>query len=155
MQGADFQQYIDKFPCLKPFYRGTFSVDSLPRRLNYRNFLIFNSDFKSGSGLHWLALYRSSETHIELFDSLSLNDEKKNLISSYFKFKQDIIFNETPFQLPDSISCGLFVVYYLIERSFNLDLDFLHFLELSFDENCETNERTVATFCTDILLDKY
>jgi len=155
MQGADFSQYIDKFPVLKKHFRGIFSIDTLPKRLNYRQFLIVNTDVQSGIGKHWIIFYRCTKKSIELFDSLSLTEEKKDLILKYCKFQQDVEFNETPFQLENSVSCGLYVVYYCIERSFNLDLDFLTFLELCFDENCEKNEKRVAQFCADILLDKY
>jgi hypothetical protein len=155
MQGADFYQYIDKFPELKKHFKGIFSIDTLPTKLNYRQFLIANTDVHSGIGKHWFSFYRCSKNNIELFDSLSLTDEKKNLILTYCKFQQDIIFNENSFQLPDSVSCGYFVLFYCIDRSFNLDLDFLTFLEFCFDENCEENEKKVSQFCADVLLDKY
>jgi hypothetical protein len=155
MQGADFHQYIEKFPILKKHFKGIFSIDTLPKRLNYRQFLIANTDVQSGIGKHWIIFYRCSKICIELFDSLSLNEDKKQLLLKYCKFRQEIIFNETQFQSENSSSCGYFVIYFCIEQSFNLDLDFLTFLQFCFDENCEKNELKVTQFCADVLLDKF
>ena len=155
MQGSDFHKYFDKFPELKRRFKGIFSIDTLPKKLNYRHFLIVNTDVQSGLGKHWFSFYRCAKNNIELFDSLSLNDEKKNLILTYCKFQQEITFNENPFQLQNTSTCGLYVIYYCIERTFNLDLDFLTFLELTFDENCDENEKRIARFCSDVLLDQF
>jgi hypothetical protein len=155
MQGADFYKYLDKFPTFKKHFKGIYSIDTLPKTLNYRNFLIANTDLQKGFGIHWIGFCRSSKNNIELFDSLSLTSEKQELIVKYCKFKQEILFNETEFQLKDTTTCGLFVIYYCIEIIFNLDLNYDTFLELCFDENCQENEKTVKKFCADILLDKF
>ena len=156
MQGIEFYNYIDKFPILKKhFFDGIRAIDLLPLHLKYRHFLIANFDESNARGSHWFSLYRSTKDKIELFDSLGLTEEKKNLILKHCKFSQEIIFNETPFQLHDSTTCGLFVIYFCIERSFNADLDFETFLELCFVANCEENEKVVEKFCSDILINEF
>ena len=156
MQGIEFYNYLDKFPILKTnFFSGIRSINTLPCRLNYRHFIIVNFDESTARGSHWFLFYRSTKHQIECFDSLGLTDLKKDLIVKHCKFTQEIIFNETQFQKLDSDTCGLFVIYFCIERSFNADLDFETFLELCFVENCEENELIVKKFCSDILLDKF
>ena len=90
---------------------------------------------------------------MDCFDSLSINEEKKSLIVENCKFKgiKDININETPFQSKTSISCGLFAIFFLIQRSYNLDLDFEELLEEIFVESVDENEKIVKLFCDNII----
>ena len=97
---------------------------------------------------------RTSKTCIELFDSLGIDEEKKSLITRFAKFNvNEIIFNETQFQSNTSSTCGLFVLYFIFERFFNLDVTFEDLLIDIFDINLAKNEETVKDFCEQILLD--
>jgi hypothetical protein len=154
MQSSDFQKYFECAPILKNHFIGIFSIDTLPKTIKYRQFCICNTDVQSGNGKHWICFVRSNKNSIELFDSLGIDAQKKNLIENFCKFKRvkELIFNETQFQSSFSDTCGLFVLYFLFERLFNLDISFDDLLEDIFDENVLINEKEVQDFCKNILL---
>jgi hypothetical protein len=150
MQGSEFDGYLNHFPEFKHHFKGVFSIDTLPKYLGYRNFLICNTDVKSGNGKHWLCFFQTEKKIIEVFDSLGIDNNKKLLLSSNCKFKQELIFNTTPFQDINTSSCGSFVIYFVIERLFNLDLDFEEVLELILTADVLKNEKTVSDFIKDL-----
>ena len=86
---------------------------------------------------------------MEIFDSLAIDNIKLEALKKNLKFKgiQNIHINETPVQKENSDSCGLFVVYYIWHRMYNLDLSYDEMLEQSFSTNKELNEVTVKQFC--------
>jgi hypothetical protein len=149
MQATEFIQYINHFPHFKKHFKGIFSIDTLPKSLGYRKFLICNTDFQNGNGKHWIFFGQTEKNIIELFDSLGIDEQKKKLLYEYCKFDKEIIFNTTPFQDTNTSTCGLFVLYYFFERLFNLDLDFEELLNLIFDEDISKNEKTVVEFQKD------
>ena len=154
MQGSEFQQYFDKYPCLKKHFVGVFAIDTIPTTLKNRQFCICNTDKSDGNGIHWFCFVRISKT-IECFDSLGINPQKKNILEQKCQFKNvtNIHFNQTVFQKNDTNSCGLFTIYFIIERMFNLDLEFEELLEEIFSEDLDTNEREVQKFCEEVLID--
>jgi hypothetical protein len=150
MQGSEFYEYINLFPEFKKHFKGVFSIDTLPKSLGYRKFLICNTDFQSGDGKHWLCFFQTEKNAIEVFDSLGIDNNNKHLLSIYCKFKPQLYFNTTPFQDNNSSSCGLFVLYFFIERLFNLDLELDEFLELIFEEDKQKNEKIVHDFSKEL-----
>jgi hypothetical protein len=117
MQGHEFQRYFEKFPEINKCFIGIFSIDTLPKKLNYRTFCICNTDVQTGTGKHWICFLRSDKLSIDCFDSLGVTSEKKQLLLKYCHFKAKLNINLTQFQESDSITCGLFCVYFIIERS--------------------------------------
>jgi len=147
MQATEFLKFFDHFPQFKKHFKGIFSIDTLPTKIGYRKFLICNTDTQSGEGKHWIIFGQSEKNCIELFDSLGITEEKKQLLREHCKFeKRQLIFNTTAFQDSNSSSCGLFALYFLIERMFNLDLDFEEILQLIFDSDISKNEKLVLDF---------
>ena len=98
---------------------------------------------------HLLTLFR---TTLEIFDSLGVDNTKLDTLKKYLKFKgiKNIHINETAVQQENSDSCGLFVVYYIWQRMYNLDLSFDEILEQSFTIEKESNEENVKQFCEQI-----
>ena len=135
MHGFEFHEYLNAFPVLKKHFKGIFSIDTLPKVLKFRQFLICNTDIKTGAGLHWFVLIRNSKYGIECFDSLGISSYKKDQLTKYCKFRgiEELEFNETQFQPNNSNECGLFTLYFLVERMHNLDLSFDELLEEIFD----------------------
>jgi hypothetical protein len=150
MQGSEFYEYLNFFPEFKKHFKGIFSIDTLPKTLGYRNFLICNTDIHTGEGKHWLCFFQTQKNEIEVFDSLGIDHIKKQLLNDNCKFKKTLIYNTTSFQDSNSTSCGSFVLFFFIERLFNLDLDFHDFLELIFDSDLNINEKTVSEFKKDL-----
>jgi hypothetical protein len=151
MQGSEFNDYINHFPLFKNHFKGVFAIDTLPKRLGFRKFLICNTDLHTGEGKHWISFFQTEKTTIEVFDSLGIDHSKKELLKTHCKFNNQLIFNLTPFQDSESSSCGLFALYFCIERMFNLDLDFDDILEMIFVTDTKQNEKVVSEFKNEIL----
>ena len=154
MQSSEFDNYFKFFPYLHERCSGIFSIDRVPKKLNYRHFCIVNVDIASGVGSHWFTILRCNKSSYEVFDSLSVDLEKEKLFKKYLKF-DCLEANETQFQSNDSISCGKFCIYYIVHRMYNLDLDYCDFLCETFDPDFSKNEKLVTTFCADILENQY
>ena len=153
MQGFELSEFLTNLPNLKKHYRGIFSIDTLPKIIKLRQFLICNTDFSSGNGLHWFCLVRTSKVTVECFDSLGITPSKKAILENYCHFRgiKELQFNETPFQSEDSTSCGLFTLYFIIHRMHNLDLSFNELLEeILIADNTEKNELLVRQFCESV-----
>lgn len=154
MNGSEFQQYIDIFPSIKNYFKGVFSIDLIPSSLKKYQFCICNNDTSNGKGKHWFIILKINKNTCELFDSLGFTDDKINYFKNFNKIKNNIIFNETQFQPNDFDSCGLFCIYFIIERLHNVDLDFDDLLSNIFKTNdLNYNENIVKKFSIDILND--
>lgn len=142
MQSSEFLSIIDKFPSIKAYFLGVFSFNKIPKQIKNKHFLVANTQDDSMPGQHWFCIIKKSHKNYEYFDSLGVNDEKieKLMISHVFPIKSVVKSNNTPVQLKTSTSCGLFVLYFLIERMHNLDLSFDYLLNEIFDIDCEENE---------------
>ncbi len=80
---------------------------------------------------------------MEVFDSLGSSEE---YIKKHIKLQGRFEYNQFPVQCQDSYYCGAFVVYYLIERYSNLDLDFEELLNDIFSPDCTENQKKVKDF---------
>jgi hypothetical protein len=122
--------------------------------LKNNHFLVFNSDKSNEQGEHWLCFYKEKKKLL-CFDSLGIDHKKSVLLKEFCKFKgiTEIYINETQFQLSTSETCGQFVIYFLIQKSYNKDLDFLDLLEDIFEKNLYENETKVKHFFEKVFKD--
>jgi hypothetical protein len=117
MQSSEFEKYFKHFPNLSERFIGVFSIDKVPKSLNYRHFCIVNTDISSEDGSHWFVILRNKKSSYEVFDSLSITSEKEHLLKNYLTFKTRFLeVNETQFQANSSTACGKFCIYYIIQR---------------------------------------
>ena len=76
--------------------------------------------------------------------------------TSYNYIKQNVRenavyeFNSFPVQCNNTYYCGAFVIYFLVERFFNLDLEYEELLNDIFTSNCKDNEQTVIKFLAEL-----
>ena len=152
MNGDDLKRFIEPINSAKKYFKGIYSINTLPQKLSIPSFLICNFDVESNPGSHWFCLFKTSKNILECFDSLGLNDEKQHLIKKYCKIRYVISlnYNETPVQNSSTSTCGKFVLYFAIQRLHNLDLSFSEILNEIFEENANNNEARVATFLQEI-----
>jgi hypothetical protein len=155
MQGFEITEYFEKLPFLRKYFVGIFSINTIPKIIKKNSFLICNTDTSNGIGKHWICFTKVSTDCIECFDSLGINEEKKQLLKSYCDFKNvsKIQFNETQFQDNGSSTCGLFAIYFAVQRFYNLDLHFDELLEEIFVNETEKNELIVKEFLEDLFQD--
>ena len=147
MQGFELNKFLENYPILKPHYLGIFAIDTLPKFIKLRQFLICNTDSSSGPGQHWFVLFRYSVSELECFDSLGVGDDRQTFLRSVkFRGIRELHYNQSPVQLPTSTTCGHFCLFFIFERLHNLDFEFSEFLNELFTENLDQNELIVSEF---------
>ncbi len=97
----------------------------------------------SGPGKHWFVVLKNSQNVTEVFNSLGTNH---TFLLETFSFHTFYEFNTTPVQSRESILCGQFCIYFIVNRLFDLDAEFEDVINELFEANCEDNEGTVKTF---------
>lgn len=152
MFATELTEVIQKF-VFKNHFKGIYSSDQLPKSLKNLQFIIVNTDVSSGPGIHWYCVVRLKNL-VEVFDSLGVSsDSQKEYITSHFNFKgvTHITFNSTQLQPLTSSYCGEYVLMYLYERYFNLDLLFDDLLNEIFRNSTGQNDEVVLKFKRNII----
>lgn len=149
MISSEFSTKLSNFPHLKKFYQGIFSADNLPKLIKKNHFIICNTDVSTGEGKHWYAVLRLETDCLELFDSLGIDEEKRSFIKRKFQLKRisKVKFNVTQVQSSKTSTCGLFVLYFLVNRFHNKDMSFTDLLNDIFVHSESQNETLVKQFC--------
>ena len=123
MLSSEFSKIFHLFPNIECEYLGHFSADTIPLKLKVNQFAIINTDTSFGKGKHWYCFLKYSSSSLEVFDSLGVNKQKKEFLSQNLRLSgiKDLEINTTQFQRDDTDSCGKYVIYFLINRLYNLD----------------------------------
>ena len=96
-------------------FRGVFSRDDLQSQINEPEVGIINLDTHSQPGTHWVC-YRNVDKHyLEYFDSFGLPLPTQIQIYLQTSDKR-IIYSTDEIQERDSVLCGFWVLYFLLER---------------------------------------
>lgn len=148
MLSSEIAELISKYPCVQSSFSGVFAIDTIPNNIPINHFIIFNQDFSTNYGIHWLTLIRTKKYVLECFDSLGLNTDKQSLLTKHNSFTgiKFIKFNETEFQSTKSNNCGLFAVYFAINRLLNKDLSLKVFLSEYFTTDVDKNDHIIKSF---------
>lgn len=151
LHGYQFLEYFNAMPHVKSCFRGVYSIDEIPS-LKVRQFIVCNLSKKSEPGTHWFVIVRSEKKTYEIFNSLGFPN--LNILSPHLKFRSkiEVQFNEEKFQMMATDTCGLFCIYFGVERCLNFDLNFTHLLEEIFTKNLEQNETNVSEFCNKLTM---
>ena len=144
MKGIEIKQKIERFPILKLHFKGIFAIDTIPR-LNITNFVIVNTSHSGTKGLHWIVVYLSPFRILEVFDSSGIHFE---VISSALKRHNpyNIIHNILPYQKLGTKNCGIFCIYFILNRILNLEVNFYDLLDKIFSSNLELNDGKIKDF---------
>ena len=148
MIASDFANKLSNFPNIKEKFQGIFSADNLPKKIKKDHFIICNTDVVAGSGKHWYAVLKIENDCLEIFDSLGIDEQKKKFLENSFHQKGifKIKFNVSQVQTSISSTCGLFVLYFLVNRYHNKDLSFTDLLNEIFVRSQLQNENLVTKF---------
>ena len=151
MISPDFANKLSQFPHVKKQFQGIFSADQLPKQIKKNHFIICNTDVRTGAGKHWYTVVKLEKDTLELFDSLGIDEQKKAFIESHFRLKgiSKVKFNVTQVQASDTSTCGQFVLYFVINRLHNQDLNFTDLLNEIFEKSELRNEEAVTKFFED------
>ena len=116
-------------------FRGIYSKDVLPDRIKRNEVGIINLDSQIGPGTHWVA-YRNNKNGSEYFDSFGLIMPNKVMKYLMISGKQ-IFYSGDEIQERDSVLCGYWCLYYLLERQKGVPiLNVIH--NTKFDINNQT-----------------
>jgi len=101
-------------------FRGVFASDNIPALMGpYPHGLVVNTDKMGEKGRHWQAIWANSPTNVEFFDSFG--DAPSGQIKKYLE-GFSVTKNKKRVQANYEISCGPFVIYYLIKKCTGLSM---------------------------------
>ena len=98
-------------------FRGVFSKDILPKKMLRDESIIINiQDLLDGGGTHWVAVYNNrNHKDVEYFDSFGLYPS--DIVIKYMKKAgKGIVYSSNQIQGIDSVMCGYYCIYLIIER---------------------------------------
>ena len=130
-------------------FRGVYSRDGLPDRMKNKECGIINLDSQIGPGTHWVAYRNVESTYCEYFDSFGLL--MPNEVMKYFTTSgKRIFYSGDEIQERDSVLCGYWCLYYLLERQRGVPmLGVIH--NAKFDMNDQTvNHRFIIDYFKNI-----
>ena len=113
MSNFDLEKWIDDLEI--KYFRSIYSRDLLPDQIRKKECGIINLDSIKGQGTHWVC-YRNIDLHmVEYFDpfGLIMPHEINHYLGTSGK---KIIFSKDEIQNRDTVLCGYWCLYYLIER---------------------------------------
>ena len=114
MNSNDIEKILSNL--MKQFFRGVYPSDArFPHQAPYPFGFVVNTDPYGSIGKHWQAIWVVNNNNVEFFDSFG--DEPKGNVKSFLnKFTKNIK-NTKKIQSNNEISCGPFVMYYLLQRT--------------------------------------
>jgi len=90
----------------------------LPKKINKDESCVINiQNYFDGNGSHWVSIF-NDENHddVQYFDSFGL--KPSDVVLDYMKTaNKGIVYNSSQIQHIDSILCGYYCIYFIIERN--------------------------------------
>jgi hypothetical protein len=151
LKGYQFQEYFAKLSTVKDLFSGVYSIDTIPKQLEQKHFIICNLSPSNEPGTHWIAIIRTEKKCIEIFNSLGY--KSLTSLAPYLPFKRKIKleYNEDQFQPDLSSNCGLFCIFFIIKRILSFDVSYSALLEDIFVKNKDKNDQKVTKYCQKLL----
>ena len=127
------------------YFRGIYSRDNLPNKIHKLETGIINLDDSMGGGSHWICYRNVDKQDSEYFDPFELIIP--NEIKDYLKTSgKNTVFSSDEIQERDSVLCGYWCLYYLLERQNGRSLlDVIHNPKFSFTDQM-TNHKFLINY---------
>ncbi len=125
MDSTDLSRCLRSDPTCNSLFAGVYAADELPRTMVGESLLLVNTDISSGFGIHWTAMYVSSQGTAEFFDSTGHPPEhycdgfRQFLINNGPNYK----FQKRRLQSVGSRLCGQYCLFYALRRCQGWTLD--------------------------------
>lgn len=118
MQTNEIISLLNKHNKVKPIFRGVYAKNMIPQLVNKPCAIVFNTAPIEKDG-HWVGIYINDKGIGEYFDSMGMapNIEFKNFLNRNCK---EWFYNTKRLQDYITITCGYYVIMYLIARSKNI-----------------------------------
>ena len=113
LSNFDLEKWIDDLEI--KYFRSIYSRDRLPDQIKKKERGIINLDSIEGQGTHWVCYRNIDKQMVEYFDPFGLIMPHE--IHHYLaKSGKKVIFSQDEIQNRDTVLCGYWCLYYLIER---------------------------------------
>ena len=133
LSNFDFEKWIDDLGI--KYFRSIYSRDRLPDQMKNKECGIINLDSIKGSGTHWVYYRNIDKQMVEYFDpfGLIMPHEILHYLSTSGK---KVIYSQDEIQNRDTVLCGYWCLYYLIERQKGKSiLDVIHHKDFDSDNS--------------------
>ena len=101
----------------KRFYIGCFASDRIPLSISTFPFcMVVNTDPSMLPGSHWIAIFCSSPSSADYFDSLGFWPPFSFYIKKYLSNFTKVSYNNIQIQQPGGHTCGKYAVFFLFMR---------------------------------------
>ena len=128
------------------YFRGIYSRDNLPDKIHKLETGIINLDDSMGGGSHWICYRNVDKQYCEYFDPFGLI--MPNEIKNYLKTSgKKMVYSSDEIQERDSVLCGYWCLYYLLERQKGRSLlDVIHNPKFSFTDQMINHQFLINYF---------
>ena len=112
-------------------------------------FLIGTIQILRNQILFYINLFLSDLFDYLIFEwsySLGICKKKEKLLKTYLPNNFQVTFNVSRFQRLDTNSCGSFVLFFIIQRTLNLDTPYLELINSIFSADPTKNEKKIKKF---------
>ena len=117
MNTLELKQLGTSHPSLKKYFKGVFASNGLPKFVfNYPAAFILNTQPRSKSGEHWVAIFLNARHHGEYFDSYGFPPMNQNVIRFLRRNTTSWTYSKKVLQNPISFMCGGYCIYFLIKK---------------------------------------
>src|SRR5882724_11846393 len=107
---------------LRHYFRGVYASDKIPfPKAPFPYAIIVNTDKSGEPGKHWQAIWIKSASSVEFFDSFG--NEATGKIKEFLKIFSNVEKNNRKIQLNFEISCGPYVIYFIVNKFRGLSLN--------------------------------
>ncbi len=146
MNNLQLQCAIESSAVSRRFNIGVYAADQLPYRvMDYPQGFIINNQTSRQMGKHWIAIWLDSPNYGDFFDSFGKRP------NHYGKQFQDFLqrnvehyqYNNRVFQSDDSVTCGLYALYYIMLKARGYSLKRI---QNSLTSNTMLNDNLMYTF---------
>jgi hypothetical protein len=114
MDERELREKIKKDPEMRSCVWGVFARDELPETLLPGGYIV-NSNDRRSAGQHWMGVYVTEDGMKEFMDPLGKKPQD-------YGIDLKAMYYSAPVQSKDSISCGLYVLYFLYWRGRDIPL---------------------------------
>ena len=128
------------------YFRGIYSRDNLSQKIHRLETGIINLDDSTGGWSHWICYRNVDKQYCEYFEPFGLI--MPNEIKNYLKTSdKKIVFSSDEIQERDSVLCGYWCLYYLLERQKGKPLlDVIHNPKFSFTDQMINHQSLINYF---------
>ena len=128
------------------YFRGIYSRDNLPDKIHKLETGIINLDDSMGGGSHWICYRNVDKQYCEYFDPFGLI--MPNEIKNYLKTSgKKMVYSSDEIQERDSVLCGYWCLYYLLERQNGRPLlDVIHNPKFNFTDQMINHQFLINYF---------